>query len=182
MGQYHMCVNLDKREYLHPHILGSGLKLWEQLANSPGTGAALIILLASHSNGRGGGDLREHPMVGRWRGDRIVFVGDYDDSVTYDVHGQTMTGVEIYTACDSDKLPSPLHFVDVSLEVSEVIEKELDGKFVGTGWRNFNRDKVHPDTEIIKGLRGHGIIDELPAELRRNISLRLEQIDRLEKA
>jgi hypothetical protein len=58
MGQYHIPVNLDKREFVFPHRLGAGLKLWEQLANHPGTGAALIILTAV-SNGRGGGDLRQ---------------------------------------------------------------------------------------------------------------------------
>jgi len=107
MGQYHMVVNLTKREFIHPHKLGSGLKLWEQIANGAhgGTGAALLVLLAA-SNGRGGGDLdvennwhgpervfprdnaQPGPMpetygeiakrtVGRWAGDQIAVVGDY---------------------------------------------------------------------------------------------------------
>ena len=107
MGQYHMVVNLTKREFIHPHKLGSGLELWEQIANGDngGTGAALLVLLAA-SNGRGGGDLdvednwhgpeREFPRdngqpepmpetyseiakrtVGRWAGDQIAVVGDY---------------------------------------------------------------------------------------------------------
>lgn len=38
--------------------------------------AALMALLAC-SNGRGGGDLAEHPLIGRWAGDRIAVVGDY---------------------------------------------------------------------------------------------------------
>jgi len=29
MGQYFLILNLDKKEYLHPHKLGSGYKLWE---------------------------------------------------------------------------------------------------------------------------------------------------------
>ena len=37
MGQYWLPVNLDKREFVNPHKLGAGLKLWEQLANHPGT-------------------------------------------------------------------------------------------------------------------------------------------------
>lgn len=102
MGQYWYAVNLDKREYVHPHKLGSGLKLWEQLANSPGTGAALIVLCAAMPEPRGGGDLDldqnwhgpertgagAGPVVdsyndiakrtiGRWAGDRIALVGDY---------------------------------------------------------------------------------------------------------
>jgi len=107
MGQYHMVVNLTKREFIHPHKLGSGLKLGEQIANGAngGTGAALLVLLAA-SNGRGGGDLdvtdnwhgpeREFPRdnaqpgpmpetyseiakrtIGRWAGDQIAVVGDY---------------------------------------------------------------------------------------------------------
>ena len=32
MGQYWVVVNLDKHEFVMPHRLGSGLKLWEQLA------------------------------------------------------------------------------------------------------------------------------------------------------
>jgi hypothetical protein len=106
MGQYHMVVNLTKNEYITPHKLGAGLKLWEQLANHPGTGAALIILLAALPTVRGGGDFDinenwhgpertfpEHstipgPMpngyeavaartIGRWVGDKIAIVGDY---------------------------------------------------------------------------------------------------------
>lgn len=103
MGQYHYIVNLDKHEFLNPYQLGTGLKLWEQLANTPGTTGALLILLAA-SNGRGGGDfetgrnqynagkgiddwdwhdeetedssLREQ-WIGRWAGDRIACIGDY---------------------------------------------------------------------------------------------------------
>lgn len=56
MGQYWYVVNLDKKECVHPHKLGTGLKLWEQLANHPGTGAALIVLCAAMPQGRGGGD------------------------------------------------------------------------------------------------------------------------------
>jgi len=56
MGQYHKLVNLDKKEWVDPHQLGCGLKVWEQLANHPSTGTALLVLLAG-SNGRGGGDL-----------------------------------------------------------------------------------------------------------------------------
>jgi len=57
MGQYWKVVNLDKREYVSPHKLGAGLKLWEQVANHPGTGTALVILCAAQREVRGGGDL-----------------------------------------------------------------------------------------------------------------------------
>jgi hypothetical protein len=100
MGQYHCVYNLDKKEMLHPHHMGHGLKLLEW-----GTGGAVVCglaLLLSNSNGRGGGDLyisrefdsksmKSKPLTGtkkamqaaidavsgRWAGDRIVVQGDY---------------------------------------------------------------------------------------------------------
>jgi hypothetical protein len=128
MGQYHYIANLDRGELISPHTLGTGLKLWEQLANHPGTGAALIVLLASASNGAGGGDLRsDSDVIGSWRGDRIAMVGDYDDDSHYDTIDGNMTGAQIY---DSD-------WTDISLKVCGVIEEELGGKFAGDGWRRF---------------------------------------------
>lgn len=106
MGQYWIPVNLTKREFIMPHKLGSGLKLWEQLSNQPGVGAALIVLCAAQREPRGDGDFdmtenwhgperkfpehnmggapmpEEYPAVaartiGRWAGDQIAIVGDY---------------------------------------------------------------------------------------------------------
>lgn len=84
MGQYHYLVNLDKREFVHPHEVGNGLKLWEQ---TTGNLPAVLIALLAVSSGRGGGDFNEshnydphaNPdgIVGRWGGDRIAIVGDY---------------------------------------------------------------------------------------------------------
>lgn len=65
MGQYWIPVNLDKREFINPHKLGAGLKLWEQLANHPGTAGALIILTAAMPEARGGGDL---DISSNWHG------------------------------------------------------------------------------------------------------------------
>jgi hypothetical protein len=109
MGQYWYVVNLDKKEFIHPHKLGCGLKLWEQLANHPSTGSALLILCAHPKGvGRGGGDFdieknwsgpervfprdncQPGPMpeeyhkiarrtIGRWAGDRIMLIGDYSE-------------------------------------------------------------------------------------------------------
>jgi len=76
MGQLHILYNLDKKEYIHGHRLGIGLKLMEQCGFEKSTATGLWLLLAN-SNGRGGGDALEHPMVGRWAGDRIVVQGDY---------------------------------------------------------------------------------------------------------
>lgn len=79
MGQYYVIVNLDKKQFLHPHKCGDGLKLLEFGCSANGTLTALAILLADGNN-RGGGDLHsEHPIIGTWAGDRIVVAGDYAD-------------------------------------------------------------------------------------------------------
>jgi hypothetical protein len=79
MGQYHRVYNLDKKEMVSGRGLeGGGVKLLEQVGFLKSTADA-VFLLISNSNGRGGGDADEHPMVGRWAGDRIVLQGDYAD-------------------------------------------------------------------------------------------------------
>jgi hypothetical protein len=79
MGQYYITVNVDKKQYLHPHKFGNGLKLMEFSSDGEGIAQALMLLLA-HSNNRGGGDLHtENKLIGSWAGDRIVVAGDYDD-------------------------------------------------------------------------------------------------------
>lgn len=81
MGQYHKVYNLDKREFIHAHHIDNGLKLLEQCGpgSSPTTSDAVWLLLAN-SNGRGGGDAPNHPMVGRWAGDRLLVQGDYAEA------------------------------------------------------------------------------------------------------
>lgn len=79
MGQYYKVVNLDKKEYLHPHKFKDGLKLLEFGCSGSGTMTGLAVLL-SDGNGRGSGDLHsEKPIIGSWAGDRIVITGDYAD-------------------------------------------------------------------------------------------------------
>ena len=79
MGQYYLIVNLDKKQFLHPHKCGDGLKLLEFGCSAIGTLTALVVLLADGNN-RGGGDLRsDNPVIGSWAGDRIVVAGDYAD-------------------------------------------------------------------------------------------------------
>lgn len=83
MGQYYIVVNLDKKQYLHPHKFGDGLKLREFGQSGFGTMYALAALLAD-GNGRGGGDIpSDDPLIGSWAGDRIVITGDYADPGKY---------------------------------------------------------------------------------------------------
>lgn len=107
MGQYHKLYNLDKKEYVHGHRLDNGLKLMEQCGFDKSTSTGLWLLLAN-SNGRGGGDAREHPMVGRWAGDRIVVQGDYAEPN------------------DKAYVPEPDRegFADISAEVKAMLEAE----------------------------------------------------------
>lgn len=70
MGQYWIPVNLDKKEFIHPHKLATGLKLWEQAANFPGTPCALLILTAAYYEKRGGGDL---DLTENWHGRERTF-------------------------------------------------------------------------------------------------------------
>jgi hypothetical protein len=139
MGQYWKPVNIDKREFLDPHKLGCGLKLWEQIANfnSPGVGTALTILLAVMPEKRGGGDLNANPFIGRWAGDRVVLVGDY--STDEDMPNSPIPFGSVYahthTYEKDEKGITP--FVDITDDVIEIIEGELGGVYVGDGWRKW---------------------------------------------
>jgi hypothetical protein len=158
MGQYWLPVNLDKHEFIDPHKLGAGLKLWEQLANHPGTAGALIVLTAAMPEPRGGGDFdvdtnmhgpervdmsREGPMpdeypaiaartIGRWAGDRIALVGDYAEDGDLAPEHKAST---IYARCRGEDRPDA--FTDITDDVAKVIEHELTGTFTGTGWKDF---------------------------------------------
>lgn len=145
MGQYHIPVNLDKREFIDPHTLGNGLKLWEQGASQFGVTAALHALLAV-SNGRGGGDYVDghEEFIGRWGGDRIAIVGDYAEEGDLPAE---FAAHKIYPAVCStryDGYPAdeiapyqPGEWKDISDLACAWIEAEFDGKFSGDGWRDF---------------------------------------------
>jgi hypothetical protein len=165
LGQYWLAVNLDRKEFVHGHRLGSGLKLWEMVANAPGVGAALIILTAAHPEERGGGDLNHAALVGtneqvigRWAGNRIAIVGDYaeDGDIPSDRLRPGDPAISlIYGLCNRERdgqidpetqdwlrkhnLSADSCFTDVSDLVARQIEVELEGKYVGSGWREFVR-------------------------------------------
>jgi hypothetical protein len=89
MGQYFVGVNETKKEFIHPHRFGDGLKFLEFSSTGSGFLAGLALLLR-RSNEGGGGDwfgysapdkaLDEYPIVGSWVGDAVSIVGDYDSS------------------------------------------------------------------------------------------------------
>jgi hypothetical protein len=188
MGQYWIPVNLDKREFIHPHKLGDGLKLGEMIYNS-GVGAGLVILTAAYRERRGGGDLdlvenwhgpertfpEPYPAIaqrtcGRWAGDRIAIVGDYatDSDLPPEFEAS-----KIYSLCNSrediddpeylerlaeDGITPDQFFTDISEDVCAVLEHELRGSFIGTGWRTFvdvPRDELWEPGDVITLMR-HG--------------------------
>lgn len=92
MGQYYKVVNLDKKEFLHPHKFGDGLKLLEFGCSSVGTMTALAVLL-SVGNGRGGGDIESTSViVGSWAGDRIAIIGDYVGEEEFEITCKDLIG------------------------------------------------------------------------------------------
>jgi len=66
MGQYFIPVNVTKREYIHAHAFGDGLKMGEWYPGNSRTHEALKALQTS-----------------RWKGDEIVIAGDYDHEEIY---------------------------------------------------------------------------------------------------
>jgi hypothetical protein len=149
MGEYWLPVNLDKEEFIEPHVLGAGLKLWEQVTAHPGTAAALIILVAGQK-GCASGNL---DLKANWHGqDRLDAMASGDlDGITpapmpeeykpEQIIGRwagdrimivgDYTNVDLYNKCRNGE------FLDISEEVCRVIEHELCGKFTGDGWRKW---------------------------------------------
>lgn len=142
MGQYHYLVNLDKKQVVHPHQIGNGFKLKEQIGWEYSTAAVLVVLLASSSRngGRGGGDFHaKHPLIGSWAGDRIAFVGDYaelDDISGFDA-------MLIFQQCDAASCgvggaePAPegwTQWTNISPQVREMMNAEFGICYDGEGW------------------------------------------------
>jgi hypothetical protein len=144
MGQYHYLVNLDKKQFVHPHEIGNGLKLHEQVGWQYSTATALVMLLAASSRdgGRGGGDFHaEHPLVGSWAGDRVAFVGDYAE--TEDIPG--CDAPRIYEVCSGEpKAGSKEHpegWFNISAQVREMMTAEFNISYTGNGWLDIIEDK-----------------------------------------
>jgi hypothetical protein len=82
MGQYYRAVNVTKREYVDVWDLGGFSKLWEWCANR---WAGLFPYLLRKSGEHGGGDVGPEATsyAGRWAGDVVYLVGDYDASALF---------------------------------------------------------------------------------------------------
>ncbi len=159
MGQYHLVVNLDKKQYLHPHAMGAGLKLLEWGCGSL-VNTALAVLLAD-ANGRGGGDLRineDHPhfkLVGSWAGDRIVVAGDYSDKGLYGIPGTLYRHAQRHFECIS---PQMLEVLACDSYIKEDIDN-MRGKGFLRDWTDPREDYVKEEAEL----------NELAEDVRRKL-------------
>jgi hypothetical protein len=111
MGQYFKAVNLTKNEYVCPWEIGGVAKLWEWCVNPQ---AGIFPFLLRKSDDYGGGDIqKEYETAGRWAGDRIVLIGDYDSSNLWnklehggwtDISEQLVKDYNDFIGDDRDKL------------------------------------------------------------------------------
>lgn len=126
MGQYWKPVNLDKREFFHPHKVGDGLKLLEIAGSGDGVAGVLSLLLADFPEARGGGDPIPHPVIGSWACDRVALVGDYAERG--DRFGWDPRGLPIYELCRDPKQwadaggPPAEPFRDISEQIIEMMK------------------------------------------------------------
>lgn len=83
MGQYFIAVNQTKKEYVTAWEIGDLARLWEWCANKV---AGIFPYLLRKSDEDGGGDIdtTETEHAGRWAGDQVYLVGDYDSNKLYD--------------------------------------------------------------------------------------------------
>lgn len=162
MGQYFIFVNKTKKEFIHPHKLASGLKFWEILA-SPVATRALCFLLR-RSNEGGGGDFhgktfqeKKTEYCGRWAGDSIEIVGDYDESNIYDLckdpselashnkwllennrKDEVLTKKDLYKDITDKMLKQYNEFIEID-------EYQVDLK--STGWRDTVKGRHNTEAE-----------------------------------
>jgi len=146
MGQYHYLINLDKKQFVHPHQIGNGLKLKEQVGWDYSTATALVKLLAASSRdgGRGGGDFRAtHQLVGSWAGDRVAFVGDYAEAE--DIPGSDAPCIYEVCSCEAKARKNgerhPDGWTNISAQVREMMSAEFSIRYAGEGWLEIIEDK-----------------------------------------
>jgi hypothetical protein len=129
MGQYHILVNLDKREFVSPHGLGLGLKQREHNGAFDGTLADALYFLTMTSPDRGGGDYQHTEISARWAGDRCVVLGDYTED----------SDIPNYIGAGSlyEQIGENAHgeWRDISDEVADELGLVFGFRMEGDGWK-----------------------------------------------
>ena len=140
MGQYHFLINLDKKQVIHPHQIGNGLKLTEQIGWDYSTATVLVMLLAASSRegGRGGGDFNaNHPLIGSWAGDRITFLGNYATANDVPSFDAPLVYQQCKAACCPEKPDKPEdweEWTNISAQVQDMMRAEFHIRYAGEGW------------------------------------------------
>lgn len=111
MGQYWEWLCKDCKESLSTHELGAGLKYLEQWWSGAMYTAIMMLNTDKTSLGHGGGDfcLKDahpeyrkliEPVIGRWFGKRVEFVGDYTETPEFKDYSESYTNIttEVATA------------------------------------------------------------------------------------
>lgn len=138
MGQYHMLINVDRKELVYPHDIGLGLKQWEHAGyGGAGTLADAMYILTMTSPNRGGGDFEWTAISGRWVGDRVMVVGDYTededipDSVEITHNGQIVRGSDLYWYAQEE-------YDNISGQVAVALETIFDFQIKDSesGWKD----------------------------------------------
>jgi hypothetical protein len=130
MGQYHILVNLDKREFVSPHGLGLGSKQREHNGAFDGTLADALYFLTMTSPARGGGDYPQTEISGRWAGDRCIVLGDYteDEDIPNYIGAGSLYEQIMENAHDEWRAISD----DVAYELGQVFGFRMEGD----GWKS----------------------------------------------
>ena len=144
MGQYHILVNFTKREFVNPHSLGNGAKLWENIGFETSLSSALFMLMAV-SNNRGGGDFRredeanrtakKRKVIGSWGGDCVAVIGDYyaEGDVVNPPNIPADLGTEIDSAGKEYKRDLYRYvrdnFKDISGDIRRLFALEFEAKY-----------------------------------------------------
>ena len=123
MGQYFKIINEDKKEVINAWDLGGVAKFWEWLYNRQ---ARVFVWLLRKSDGDGGGDIPlderdQYTTLGRWAGDRITLIGDYDSSKLWN------------TSATKDADGKPLPNADYA-DISALVSKEFNAAMCKDGW------------------------------------------------
>jgi len=161
MGQYHVLINMDKLEYVNPHEVGSGLKMWEIMYSGTLPKMLVALLAASCKGGaRGGGDI-DSPLAGRWAGDRVAFIGDYAEPTDvpdgfHEAYNFISAGeyseaeLQNWYGDDPELLAkmktARTDWLNISPLCREFLAGEDNGVFYGDGWMDYAElDKYDTD-------------------------------------